>query len=432
MFIPNKKTILDKIMEDELNDFQGQYKIGDEMEASVEKSVTTADVIYPVDMTKASTNTLLTKDNYCNDLNHPDSRALAYNCEPLYENVISKILTVEGSYTFKEAIPKILPFIEAAGQNFYGALLRDTKNKALILNPFHLLSAISNIKLNSNKKYTIILYFYRNRKEMDRQYGTATSDPKLVASQLDALLHSFGTKVSYKTKVSSMKKEQDGSVTLVTASWQQAHTSAALQAENYIVAHQILARGVIAPFYGASLLTKDPTGSASGTHITPMRSCNISDTHSPDQSGGRTLNRRSDAPRFTSVCTGSQSNATLTGLRSLTHCNLLSPYSKFTIVEGALAYADASINKSLQLFKAAGYIKDYIPIAYVPPKTVPPSPAELEAYANQSFPSYYFENNTDVSLDELDIRFQQIATYIAEQRKINESKNEEQAEESTE
>lgn len=41
---------------------------------------------------------------------------------------------------------------------------------------------------------------------------------------------------------------------------------------------------------------------------------------------------------------------------------MLSPYNRNTIVAGALAYVDASINKCLEIYKKVGYITDYTPI----------------------------------------------------------------------
>ena len=60
--------------------------------------------------------------------------------------------------------------------------------------------------------------------------------------------------------------------------------------------------------------------------------------------------------QFNSVCTGNLSNRTLTGLRSLTHSNASSPYNTVIITDGALAYADACVEKSFAIYKLVGII----------------------------------------------------------------------------
>jgi hypothetical protein len=63
---------------------------------------------------------------------------------------------------------------------------------------------------------------------------------------------------------------------------------------------------------------------------------------------------------FSSVCTGSVSNSTLEGLRTLNHANLSSPYSTTIIANGGLVYAQLAVIKSLQIYKSAKIISGEI------------------------------------------------------------------------
>jgi hypothetical protein len=81
----------------------------------------------------------------------------------------------------------------------------------------------------------------------------------------------------------------------------------------------------------------------SGFHLSPFKSCNISSHNSIFNA---------------SVCTGSTSNRTIKGLRTLHHANLGSPYERSCMTTVSKPYADACINYSFNIFKHGNIIKD--------------------------------------------------------------------------
>ena len=360
MFIPNKTTILDNMFKHEMVEYLSQFPLNEEIEitssANGNSYTDSGHVIYPIDVRLKSVGDLLHFNSFCTKNEHPK----LHNYEKLFNSVTSTILTIEGTSTYGEAIAKIVPFINKAGSNFYGAILRKDN---IIINPFSAAAILTHLNANHSQKYTVILYFYPNRGELDKYYETAESDQDLVSAMLDNMLKPIGTPVTYRTKITSIKNLSGGRFNIeqsVKAHIDDAFTaSSSIKSENYIVAHQAVTRGVLAPFYGATVLSKEPTSSSSGAHITPMLCANVS---APSTNEGKLKPTKNSPISFGSVCTGSQPGSTLKGLTSLTQCNMLSPYHRNTIVAGALAYVDASINKCLEIYKKVGYITDYTPI----------------------------------------------------------------------
>lgn len=361
MFTPDKSTLLDCMFEQETAEYLSQFPLNQEMTITSSASGTTeytrdGHVIYPVDVRLSSVTDLLHFRSFCTKNEHPK----LHHYEKLFDSVTSTILTIEGTYTYREAINKILPFINKAGSNFYGAILR---NGSAIINPFSVAAVLPHLNAVHQDRFNIILYFYKDRKELDKYYETDESDPDLVTTMIENMLKPIGTPVSYISKISAVDTLKEGKYRITQST--KIHiddnfsTSSAIKSENYIIAHQAVTRGVLAPFYGATLLSKEPTSNSSGAHITPMLCANVS---APSTNGGKLTPTKSSPIPFGSVCTGSQPGSTLKGLTSLTQCNMLSPYHRNTIVAGALAYVDASINKCLEIYKKVGYITDYTPI----------------------------------------------------------------------
>jgi hypothetical protein len=113
----------------------------------------------------------------------------------------------------------------------------------------------------------------------------------------------------------------------------------------YLVPNQLLTKGIVAPYYGTSLVRqKLATSDVTGLHLTPMLSANISYSY--------------ELRDWTSVCTGSVPKATVAGLKTLNHSNLSSPYNRDILFPGALVYADKCIEKSIEIYKLSGLLND--------------------------------------------------------------------------
>lgn len=404
MFIPNKTTLLDNMFKTEIADYLSQFPLNQEITvtstAAGSEYTKGGHVIYPVDVKLQSIVDLLHYKSFCTKNEHPK----LHHYEKLFNSVTSTILTIEGTYTYREAINKIIPFINKAGANFYGAILRKDN---IIINPFSVAAVIPHLNSNHQDKFNIILYFYKNRASLDKYYETTESDPELVTTMIENMLKPIGTPVTYSTKITSLETLTEGQFKIEQSI--KVHiddnfsATSAIKSENYIVAHQAVTRGVLAPFYGATLLSKEPTSGALGAHITPMLCANVG---SPATENGTLRHTKSYPIPFGSVCTGSQPNSTLKGLTALTQCNMLSPYNRNTIVAGALAYVDASINKCLEIYKKVGYIEDYTPITTPTVVDTPFPPEAIQAYFEDELANYIISNDLPLEY------FNEIEQYI--------------------
>lgn len=391
MFIQGKTTFLDNMFKTETAEYLSQFPLNVEITststASGSRYSGEGHVIYPIDIKLKSIVDLLHFNSFCTKNDHPK----LHHYEKLFNSVTSTILTIEGKYTFREAIGKILPFINKAGSNFYGAILR---NGSTIINPFSVAAIMSHLNANYSEKFNIILYFYKDRKDLDKYYETNESDQETVATMIENLIKPIGTKVEYTSKITSIEPLTAGRFKIEQST--RVHiddtfsTSSAIKSENYIVAHQAVTRGVLAPFYGATVLSKEPTSGASGAHITPMLCANVG---APSTRNGAISSTKASPISFGSVCTGSQPNSTLKGLTALTQCNMLSPYNRNTIVAGALAYVDASINKCLQIYEKVGYIGTYTPIVTPIVVDEPFPPEAIKAYFENELADYITSND---------------------------------------
>ena len=404
MFIPKKTTILDNMFNAETADYLSQFPLNQEIvttsTAAGSEYTKGGHVIYPVDVKLQSVVDLLHFKSFCTKNEHPK----LHHYDKLFNSVTSTILTIEGTYTYKEALNKILPFINKAGANFYGAILR---KDSIIINPFSVAAIIPHLNSNHQDKFNIILYFYKDRASLDKNYETNESDPEIVNTMIENILKPIGTPVTYSTKITSVETLTEGQFRIEQS--MRVHiddnfsANSAIKSENYIVAHQAVTRGVLAPFYGATILSKEPTSGASGAHITPMLCANVA---APQTDNGTLRPPKSSPISFGSVCTGSQPNSTLKGLTALTQCNMLSPYNRNTIVAGALAYVDASINKCLEIYNKVGYITDYTPIITPTVVETPFPPEAIQAYFENELADYITSNDLPLEY------FNEIEQYI--------------------
>ena len=342
-------TILEQMFKSEIKDFTDTFKSTSSNLSIVQEDTSIkGSVIYPIDLRLQSVVDLLANTSYCQSA----TPIVTNNYQALFDNVTKKILTIEGEYTFKAALEKVLPFIEKAGPNFYGVLFR---NGNTIINPFNIAAVLSHITFygESSPKFKIMLYFYPNRSELDNTYNTHEANIEMINTNIDNVLKSRASKVEINTNILEAEADDQGRIMILTGSKVKTVSKQSYNAnkENYIIAHQGITRGVVAPYYGYSALAKDKAGPASGFHLSPFLCANIS--YSAPRNMKETIN-------YTSVCTGSQPRNTLKGLTALTQCNMLSPYNRNIILNGALKFADICIQKSLEIYHKAKLIP-YIP-----------------------------------------------------------------------
>lgn len=340
----------------------------------------------------------------------------------LFENVTSKILTLNGKYTFHQALLEIDKFRLKAGIHFYGAVLRASSSK--LINPFHILTPVSYLKHPEKftDQYQVLLYFYSNRSKAE--IALSSLSDKSTTDYINGLLNNIIKCSNHKVETKSPNnienfvtiQEADTvrnlAVTRETSGQNLANirinvvsadeiTAEAAETLDYstttlqttsntdslmLAAHQIMVNGIFAPEYGISLLKKGR--GLYGTFLTPSASCNIQSD---------SLN---SSLRWSSVCTGRESQRTLEGISSL-HCsNYASAYNSSAHSNGSMLLADLSIIRSVEIYQKIGLLS--IPL------TDTPSTEELEK--STDFMTYleYMTDKFKLDLSQIEARYQTI------------------------
>lgn len=282
----------------------------------------------------------------------------------LQGNVTREIFTLNEVGDFKECINSINKIRETLNDNFFGALLIDQGKKDEIINPLHPLVSIILSEENdytvSSKIYSIVIFTYQDRERMDRYYKTDFADKELIEENLGDLISCYFNKQKQDTKVTSTDNNRENETVQFRYKVKKSEEEI-IDEEHYMVAHQIFTEGIVSPYYGTSFL-KVKDGDNTGIGVSPMLSCNIAFDRSFGNGTGfnSEYQRKKEmniVPSYNSVCTGSHTNTTLTGMRTLTHSNASSPHTRYVILDGALAYADACIDKALEMYKLTGIIE---------------------------------------------------------------------------
>jgi len=351
MFKHIHRSFLDSVLKAEREQFQ---------QSVTETFVTTqntdhffeGNVLYKIPFKRSSVTTLLSDFNtICVEPTNQMGNQSAY---PLLKEVSNQFLNIQAKAPFQECMQIIHPYQVNAGKHFYGALLRSTSNPDIIINPFHILTAVSVLSSEYvNHEFNILLYFYGDRDYADTTYQTNIAQADKIDNNLNALMHSFTSKLSTDLKVDTIHHNEEHDEVCVI------HKERKYEDEDpdythFIVAHQLLTRGIIAPYYGSSLIQwNNNRTTCVGISLSPFDSVNIS--------GRDSISTNNDSNNSASaVCTGNLTSTTLHGLRSLTHANLSSPYQEYTLKPGLLAYADAMVEKATALYINAGIITPHI------------------------------------------------------------------------
>jgi hypothetical protein len=351
MFHHNQHSFLDNVLTAEKEQFQ---------QSVVETFVTTqntdhffeGNVLYKIPFKRSSVTTLLS--DYNTICFEPKEKTNNRSAQELLRRVSKEFLNIQAEAPFQECMQIIHPYQINAGKHFYGALLRSTTNPDIIINPFHILTAVSVLSSEYvNHKFNILLYFYTDRNEADNRFNTHKTQADKIDNNLNALMQSFTSKLDTELKVDVVHQAKDGDNIHVVHK-ERKYKDEGTEKTHFIVAHQLLTRGIIAPYYGTSLIQWDNfRTSCVGTSLSPFNSVNIS--------GYVYIFTTNDENNsMASVCTGHATSTTLHGLRTLTHANLGSPYQEYAVRPGALAYADAMVKKATLLYINAGVITPYV------------------------------------------------------------------------
>jgi len=350
-----RKTIMEIITEEDVKNFYKKNRSSETSETIVDIAKGNVLIRTPYHMKEIknliSSDRRLIKEKYAKETNRYsllDVSRNDKNDESIFYNVTKKILQFEETLTFRESIDMIIKFKKLLNENFYGALLRDVNDEDIIINPLHILTALSIIDNNmcdNGQKYNLIIYVYNDREQADKFYKTEQSDHQQVIKNIHQLMNTYITKVPIMQRLESSRDPKVKELQLKMLSKTKLFENEDKKYIYYIVASQILTKGIIAPYYSSSLIKQNVSNlnDVSGMHLSPMASVNISGS-------GEDIFKN----KYYSVCTGSTPKRTIEGLKTLTHSNLNSPFDTRRMVPGSLHYVDMMIEKSLELLIQSG------------------------------------------------------------------------------
>jgi len=327
--ILESQSLINRLMTEEKERFLESTQLS----CAVPSSHEDYSVIYEVPTNSESIKDLLEK-------NKNVSTTLKYDIEDptfahtYFKDLSTSILEIDKELSLQDAI-KTLYELSTIMPDFAGAILKPIGTKYLI-NPLHPLVSLSLLELKSIPTlYKLIVYKYTDKQSL-LKYETDI-DTDRIKENIKLLIRTYTNKiVERKYQVIASTIEQD---TLVVKYQIEKQPEEDPNNEFVLVTHQVLTEGVFVPYYGTSLL-KVVVGKIQGTHLSPHCSANIGKTSFD-----------SSQVYFSGICTGSESQRHIKGWKTLTHSNLYSPLNHDCMLNGSMAYIDACIKQSFEIYK---------------------------------------------------------------------------------
>lgn len=326
----NDKTFLQNLLEEELQSFIKQNTLTIE---SIKQPLSELDgsFIFEIGTRSTTFNALIDKP-YLEQL----ANLRCTDTSEYTKQLGTKIIKVEVK-GITEVIKTIIETKKLLKEVFAGALII---NKKSIINPFHPLVAptVASMLGNAtyeNTTYKVIIYTYTDVEKINTLYSSDNIEFD-VTNNIDMLIRLTTSKAPKRHIDIIENTTRNYSSSRITI--YQKYKVSKLPGENehkeyYIIASQLLTHGTFVPYYGSTIVSV--SDKATGFHVTPMKSCNISDHTSSNGS---------------SVCTGSKSNRTVEGLRTLHHANLSSAYQSHCMTPISIKYANACIEKGIEVY----------------------------------------------------------------------------------
>ena len=411
-----EKSLLDMVVDNELIAFKNQAL----SEATVDvftNKIDDGNVLFKIPANRTALEILTDgMTSHCLDfskLNTKDSSHIEnYHTWSFIQDVTKNFININANANFVDCINIAHTYQQLAKENLYGILFRAVDNPDIIINPFHILTALSimeNDEYLNIIKFNILVYTYPDRSHIDSVYNTHYADTDKINNNIDSLMQLYTTKLSTNLKLESFEEVAPDNPLEYGINME---VSQGIRNDEdpdkvyYISTQQLVTKGIIAPYYGASLITWDRKHNrdCTGMSLSPMNSANLSHNtyvHFTDINENK---------RSYSVCTGDLSNYSYEGLCTLTHSNLSSPYRENNLVPGFVAYIDAMIDRSTDLYIRAGII---IPIADrpVPSITERFTPEQIAATTLREFLTLRSTDVGQVSLARAVKEFNEIKAY---------------------
>jgi hypothetical protein len=414
MFSYGKIGFMESILEGEKHNFKDYFD-----PTSLKKDegyMENGNVLFKIDPNTDSMNQLMTKYKVITKREKLiGGRYPEYHTYEQIENDVTKeIHTLKKLGNLSKCMQTAKNIENTLGKNFYGCLLI---HGGQIVNPLHPVVAMSilednNLYMNKDSIFDLVVFTYSNRADMDYIYKTEKADKDLIEKNINALITAHSRKFKSKTKLEGI--ESNGNGLDIKIKYRNSISSFDKDGYEYlIVAHQMLTTGTVFPFYGTSILKTSKSLGTSGFGLSPLKSCNI------DSSSSYHDGTEFDSPyqiknglplrvMYHSVCTGSENERTLKGMRTLTHSNANSPYNINVFEDGALEYVEACNKKSFEMYMITKVIQD---------EREPYSKEEMNATTVKEL----LKLNHDLTIDEATEKLVEINEYKkSKQAKIDE------------
>ena len=341
MFNIEQTTFLQEVIKQEYKDFTETSKIDTE---ETENPFIEGNVLYNLRSNAESVTSLLETSWRTNN----ESTINGNHVKGYFRAITTSIIRPKDKMPLNEALQTIYEVRASLGSEFAGALLVSGKT---ILNPLHPLTALCLLDDESynSLEYSMVVYTYGGKREtLDETYNSYSLNRDLAITNINDIIRTFTSRVKHRsTKVIDSLVHPRNKSTINQTYKVAKYDGEQDNEELYLVTHQILTQGIVAPYYGTSIIKLN--GSTSGIPCSPFRSVNLTSYRREAES---------TTPHGANVCTGNIPNNTLKGLRTLTHANLSSPYTWDAMEAGALVYAEMCMDKSFELYALAKLIKE--------------------------------------------------------------------------
>lgn len=328
------KTLLQYIIDDEIEEFANRNKI---TYSSIDNPLDLDDgsIIFEVNSASTAFQKFTT--------NSFKERVAAYASTDTInymKQLGKKIIKLDLNSNLSHALNVAYETYKQLPDVFAGVLLLTTSGA--IINPLHPLAALELLKEKETLTVSKLLIFtYKDLSVINSKYNQVSEELKTKFKEdISTLIQVYQSQIKSRA-IKIINNEASEDKKRITQRYKIGkYKNEDDTKEYFIVAHQLLTEGTFVPYYGTSLISMN--GTTSGFHLSPFKSCNINN------------HRNLNAAR---VCTGSSSNKTIKGLRTLHHANLNSPYEFSCMSEQSKSYADECINYSFKIFKQAKLIE---------------------------------------------------------------------------
>ena len=327
------KTLLQKIIENELEKFQENSQIS-YTSIKTPLDLDTGSVVFEVNSASNAFQKLLTNDFKTRVASYTGRDTSAYR-----EQLGNRIIKLDLNCSLSHALDVAYETYKKIPEIFAGILLLTPSGA--IINPLHPLVSLELLKVSTELTVSKLLVFtYKNLDSINLHYSNASDELKeQFKTDINTLIQIYQSQI--KNRAIKVLETNSYSERRIKQKYQIGKYKNEDDTKEYFIAvHQLLTKGTFVPYYGASLISMNSI--TSGFHLSPFKSCNISSHTSTEPA---------------SVCTGSTSNKTIRGLRTLHHANLSSPYQTYCMSNVAKTYADICIDISFKIFKQANLIK---------------------------------------------------------------------------